>query len=92
MGTEPGSPKDGGNAASGTDGGRDDYAGEVQVAGGPPPRWLTRLPYVAIVLGLAYYVHVRATDPVNLVFAALLLVWLVYTPIARKRGWPFLPM
>jgi hypothetical protein len=70
----------------------EDYAGEIQVAGGEPPRWSTRVPYVAIVLALAYYLYVRATDPVNLVFATLFIVWLIYTPIAKRRGWFFIPL
>lgn len=72
--------------------GYDDYAGEIQVANGKPPAWMRYLPYVVTVLGLGYYVYVRATDPVNLAFAALLLLWLIYTPIAQKRGWFFIPM
>jgi hypothetical protein len=72
--------------------GYDDYAGEIKVANGKPPSFMKYLPYVAVVLGLAYYVHVHATDPVNLVFAGLLLFWLIYTPIARKRGWFVIPL
>jgi hypothetical protein len=63
------------------------FAGEILVANGDPPRWFTRLPYVAVVLALAYYFHVRPLDPVNTVFAVLFVIWLVYTPIAKKRGW-----
>jgi hypothetical protein len=70
----------------------EDFAGEIRVAGGKPPRWSTLVPYVAIVLALAYYLYVRATDPVNLVFATLFLFWLIYTPIAKRRGWFFIPM
>jgi hypothetical protein len=70
----------------------EDYAGEIQVAGGKPPRWSTLVPYVAIVFGLAYYLYVGATDPVNLVFATLFVFWLIYTPIAKRRGWFFIPM
>jgi hypothetical protein len=70
----------------------EDYAGEIQVAGGEPPRWSTRVPYVAIVLALAYYLYVGATDPVNLVFATLFVFWLIYTPIAKRRGWFFIPL
>lgn len=72
--------------------GYDDYAGEIQVANGQPPRWATRVPHVGAALGLAYYVWVRAFDPVNLVFAALIIIWMIYTPIAQKRGWFFIPM
>lgn len=70
----------------------DDYAGEIQVANGTPPKWLTRVPYLGVVWGLAYYAYVGAFDPVNLVFSALFVVWLIYTPIAQKRGWFFIPM
>jgi hypothetical protein len=70
----------------------DNFADDILVANGTPPRWLTRLPYVGVVLALAYYVYVRAFDPVNLVFAVLLVIWLIYTPIARKQGWFFIPM
>jgi len=72
--------------------GHEDYAGEIRVANGKPPAWMRYVPYVVTVLALAYYVYVRATDPVNLVFAAILLAWLIYTPIAQKRGWFFIPM
>ncbi|MFQ5944137.1 MAG: hypothetical protein ACE5JF_11340 [Anaerolineales bacterium] len=72
--------------------GYDDYAGEIQVANGTPPRWLTRLPYFGVVVALAYYAYVGASDPVNLVFEALLIIWLIYTPIAKKRGWFFIAM
>ncbi|MCI0399197.1 MAG: hypothetical protein L0332_25940 [Chloroflexi bacterium] len=72
--------------------GYDNYADEILVANGRPPGWLVRLPYLAIVLALAYYLYVRAFDFVNLVFAALFVIWLIYTPIARKRGWFFIPM
>jgi hypothetical protein len=72
--------------------GHDDFAGEIEVANGKPPRWFTRVPYLAMVWALGYYVLVRATDPVNLVFASLLLIWFVYTPIAQRRGWFFIPM
>jgi hypothetical protein len=70
----------------------EDFAGEIMVANGPMPRWFRRLPYVLLIASLAYYVHVRAFDPVNLVFAALFIVWMIYTPIAQKRGWFFIPM
>ncbi|MFQ5615786.1 MAG: hypothetical protein ACE5GO_04905, partial [Anaerolineales bacterium] len=70
----------------------DNYASEILVANGKPPRWLTWLPYVGVILGLAYYVYVRAFDPVNLVFATLLVLWLIYTPIAKRRGWFFIPL
>lgn len=72
--------------------GHEDYAGEIVVANGKPPRWMSFVPQVAILLALGYYVFVRATDPVNLVFAGLFVVWLIYTPIAQKRGWHFIPM
>lgn len=72
--------------------GWEDFAGEVQVAHGRPPRWLKFVPYAGIVLSLAYYLVVRAFDPVNLVFAALFIAWAIYTPIAQKRGWFHIPM
>jgi hypothetical protein len=72
--------------------GYDNYAGEILVANGAPPRWLIRLPYVGVLLALAYYAYVRAFDPVNLVFAALFVLWLVYTPLARRKGWFFIPL
>ena len=68
------------------------FAGEILVANGDPPRWFTRLPYVAVVLALAYYFHIRPLDPVNTVFAALFVIWLVYTPIAKKQGWFYLSL
>jgi hypothetical protein len=70
----------------------DDFADEIRVENGKPPRWLTKAPYVAMTCALGYYAWVRATDPVNLVFAALFALWFVYTPIAQKKGWFFLPM
>jgi hypothetical protein len=70
----------------------EDFAGEIQVKNGKPPRWLTKVPYVAMAWALGYYLLVRVTDPVNLVFAALFVIWLVYTPIAQKRGWFFISM
>ncbi|MBI4770109.1 MAG: hypothetical protein HY784_06765 [Chloroflexi bacterium] len=72
--------------------GHEDYAGEIQVANGKPPRWLARLPDITLLLGLAYYLHVRAFDPVNLAFAGLFVLWMIYTPIARRRGWFHIPM
>jgi hypothetical protein len=72
--------------------GHEDYAGEIVVANGKMPGWLARVPYVALLLSLAYYAYVRAFDPVNLVFAALFVLWMIYTPIAQKRGWYFIPM
>lgn len=72
--------------------GYDDYAGEVQVANGKPPEWMKYVPYAGIGLSLAYYALVRATDPVNLTFAGLFVLWTIYTPIAQKRGWLVLPM
>lgn len=76
--------------------GHEDYAGEIVVANGRPPRWATRVPYAFIVWALAYYAWVfldeGRLDPVNLVFAILFVVWMIYTPIAQKRGWFFIPM
>jgi hypothetical protein len=78
--------------AEGLPPGFEDYAGEIVVANGKMPGWLGRVPYVALLLSLAYYGYVRAFDPVNLVFAALFVLWMIYTPIAQKRGWYFIPM
>lgn len=72
--------------------GYQDFAGEILVENGKPPRWVRYVPYVAIVISLAYYVFVGAFDPVNLTFAALFILWAIYTPIAQKRGWFFIPM
>ncbi len=72
--------------------GYDDFAGEIQVENGKPLAWMAHVPRVGIFLALAYYLYVRAIDPVNLVVAALLVLWLIYTPIAQKRGWFFIPM
>ena len=72
--------------------GYEEFAGEITVANGPMPRWFRRLPYILVIVSLAYYVYVRAFDPVNLVFAALFIIWMIYTPIAQKRGWFFIPM
>jgi hypothetical protein len=72
--------------------GHEDFAGEIVVANGKMPRWLGRLPYLGLLLSLAYYVFVRAFDPVNLTFAALFVLWMIYTPLAQKRGWFVIPM
>jgi hypothetical protein len=72
--------------------GYEDYAGEILVANGRPPRWLTYVPYAGILLSLAYYLYVQAFDPVNLAFAALFVLWMLYTPLAQKRGWWWVPM
>ena len=72
--------------------GHDDYAGEIQVANGKPPAWMAHVPRVVVLLALAYYLYVRAFDPINLIFAAVFVIWLIYTPIAQKRGWFFIPM
>jgi hypothetical protein len=72
--------------------GHEDFAGEIVAANGKPPAWLRYVPYVGTGLALGYYAWVRATDPVNLVVAGLLLAWLIYTPIAQKRGWFWIPM
>jgi hypothetical protein len=72
--------------------GHEDFAGEIVVANGRPPAWTRYVPYAGIVWALAYYAWVRAFDPVNLAFGALFLAWLIYTPIAQKRGWFWLPM
>ena len=64
-----------------------DFAGEIQVSGGPPPRWLRWLPHAFAVWGVGYILVARAFDPVNLTFGGLLLAWMIYTPIAQKRGW-----
>ncbi len=72
--------------------GYEDFAGEVTVANGPMPRWFRRLPYITVIAGLAYYLHAHAFDRVNLVFAGLFIAWMIYTPIAQKRGWFFIPM
>ena len=72
--------------------GHDDYAGEIQVANGKPPAWMGYVPRVVVLLALAYYLYVRAFDPINLIFAAVFVIWLIYTPIAQKRGWFFIPM
>ena len=70
----------------------DDFAGEIQVKNGKPPRWFTKVPYVAMTGALGYYALVRVTDPVNLVFATLFVLWFIYTPIAQRKGWFFLSM
>ncbi len=75
--------------------GWEDFAGEVQTANGKMPRWFTWVPYVGIVWALAYYAWLAVAetiDPINLVFAALFVLWMIYTPIAQKRGWFFIPM
>lgn len=72
--------------------GVEEYAGEVQAGRGAAPGWLRNLPYGLIVLCLLYYALSRAFDPVNLVFGGLLLFWFIYTPIAQRRGWFFIPM
>jgi hypothetical protein len=72
--------------------GQEDFAGEIAVGNGPMPGWFRRLPYLTLLAGLAYFLYVRAFDPVNLAFAALFILWMIYTPIAQKRGWFFIPM
>ncbi len=72
--------------------GYEDYAGEILVENGRSPGWFTRVPYVGLLLALGYYAWVHIHDPVNLIFAGLFIVWLIYTPIAQKRGWFHLPM
>ncbi len=92
MNPEPSSSPEATPAADALPPGYEDYAGEIQVANGKMPRWFTRVPYLGILLALGYYLWARAFDPVNLVFAALFVVWFIYTPIAQKRGWFFIPM
>ena len=70
----------------------EDFAGEIRVLQGPPPRWLVVVPHLAIAWALGYYLYVQATDPVNLVFAAVFVAWSIYTPIAKRRGWFFVPL
>ena len=70
----------------------EDFAGEIRVLQDPPPRWLAFVPYLAITWSLGYYAYVRVTDPVNLAFAVVFVAWSIYTPIAKKRGWFFVPM
>lgn len=72
--------------------GHQDFAGEIRVENGKMPRWFMRVPYLALLAALGYYLYVRAFDPVNLVFGAVFVVWMIYTPIAQKRGWFFIPM
>ena len=76
--------------------GHDDYAGEITVANGKPPRWATRVPQIFTIWALAYYVWLYIDegmiDPINLIFGMLFLIWMIYTPIAQKRGWFFIPM
>ncbi len=72
--------------------GYEEFADEILVANGPMPNWFRWLPHALLIFCLAYYVYVRAFDPVNLVFAALFITWMIYTPIAQKRGWFFIPM
>ncbi|MDW8325493.1 MAG: hypothetical protein RMK99_02900 [Anaerolineales bacterium] len=76
--------------------GYEDYAGEITVANGKPPKWATYVPQVFTLWALAYYVWLfldeGTLDPINLTFGVLFLIWLIYTPIAQKRGWFFVPM
>jgi hypothetical protein len=69
-----------------------DYAGEILVENGKPPRWFRRVPYIGLLIALGYYAWVHVSDPVNLTFAGLFIAWLIYTPIAQKRGWFNIPM
>ena len=69
-----------------------EFAGEILVANGESPRWFTLLPYAVVIAALAYYFHIRPLDPVNTVFATLFIIWLVYTPVAKKRGWFYLSL
>jgi hypothetical protein len=89
---EAAAPAPAGEAGGPLPAGYEDFAGEITVANGPMPRWFRRLPYVAILAALAYYLHAQAFDPINLVFAGLFIAWLIYTPIAQRRGWFFIPM
>ena len=72
--------------------GHENFAGEVMATNGKLPGWVRYVPYVGIGLALGYYILVRAFDAVNLTFAALFVIWLIYTPIAQKRGWFFISM
>ena len=72
--------------------GYENFADEILTANRQPPHWFTFVPSVSVVLALAYYVYVRAFDPVNLIFGALFVIWLIYTPIAKRRGWFFIPL
>lgn len=92
MSPENPSPTDNAATSAPLPAGHEDYAGEIQVSNGKPPTWMAHIPRVAVLLALAYYLYVRAFDPINLIFAVLFVVWLIYTPIAQKRGWFFIPM
>jgi hypothetical protein len=70
----------------------DQYADEILVANEKPPLWLTRLPYLMVIVALGYYFHVRPLNLVNMVFAVLFIIWLVYTPIAKRQGWFYIPL
>lgn len=72
--------------------GYDDFGGELMVANGKPPSWFRKVPYVAMLWALGYYGLVGVTHPVNLVFASLFVLWFLYTPIAQKKGWFFIPL
>lgn len=67
-----------------------DFAGEIQTGPAARPRWLTILPYFLVLFGLGYFVTTAGTgglDGPNRVFLALLVIWLIYTPLAARRKW-----
>lgn len=67
-----------------------DFAGEIQTGRAPRPRWLANLGYFLVILDLAYFVGTASDgglDGPNTVFAVLLVMWLIYTPIAVRKKW-----
>lgn len=67
-----------------------DFAGEVQVGAGARPGWLTNLAYLLVFLGLLYFLGTAKDGGLagpNWIFLIILVVWLVYTPIAVRKKW-----
>lgn len=67
-----------------------DFAGEVQTEQHSRPRWLRILPYILVLWGLWYFLSTAGGGGLNgpnRIFLAVLVFWLIYTPIAKRLGW-----
>ena len=67
-----------------------EFADEVQVGLNARPGWLTNLAYLLVFLGLLYFLGTAQAGGLagpNWIFAIILAVWLIYTPIAVHKKW-----
>lgn len=67
-----------------------DFAGDIQVGSGTRPRWLTNLAYILVLLGLIYLIGTAGDGGLegpNRIFWGILVIWLIYTPIAVRKKW-----